>query len=90
MLGRGFVLAALTLGLVAGMSKESETLEPGDEKPPSPVKVVAPPPRPVAPPKQQVAGEGDSGTADTIVLLTALFLAGSDVNQAATLIDRAK
>lgn len=91
MLGRGFILAALTFGLVAGISKESEPLPPGEDKPPSTVAVSAPPPRPIAPPEQAVKKSNDStGAADAIVLLTALFVAGSDVADAAALVDRAR
>lgn len=89
--GRALLLPALTFGLVGGIAKPTE---PANETVRTPhtermtaVAATTPPPRTPAPaPKVK-----DSNVAsDTIVLLGALFLAGSDINQAATLVDQAR
>ena len=75
------------LGLVAGMSKESEPVSST-----GPARAASAPAAPAAPPPARAAAKSDAGNgaSDTIVLLTALFLAGSDIQDTATLVDQAR
>jgi hypothetical protein len=84
-LGRALLLAALTFGLVGGIAKPTEPAGNTERTPAA----KAPPPPVRAMPQGPKAKE-PNGASDTIVLLGALFLAGSDINEAATLVDQAR
>jgi len=77
------------LGLVAGMSKEPE---PVSSTGPARAASASAAAAPAAPPPAREGAKSDSGNgaSDTIVLLTALFLAGSDIQDTATLVDQAR
>lgn len=81
--GRALILAALTFGLVGGIAKQPEPAANAERK-----TAAATPP--LRTPPQGPKARNESAASDTIVLLGALFLAGSDINQAATLVDQAR
>jgi hypothetical protein len=83
--GRALLLAALTFGLVGGAAKQSEPADNTER-----TTAAATPPPPVRALPQGPKAKDSNGASDTIVLLGALFLAGSDINGAATLVDQAR
>lgn len=82
-------LGALMLGLVAGMAKEPEPVSTTAPARTASASVASPPSAP-PPPREPAKTDSGNGASDTIVLLTALFLAGSDIHDTATLVDQAR
>jgi hypothetical protein len=71
------------------MSKEPEPVSSTGPARAASASVTAAPSAP-PPPREQAKTETGNGASDTIVLLTALFLAGSDIHDTATLVDQAR
>ncbi len=86
-LGRALLLAALTFGLVGGIAKPTE---PAGNTERTTAAAAPPPPPPMRAQPQGPKAKDSNGASDTIVLLGALFLAGSDINDAANLVDQAR